>query len=214
MNYTTLNMTRDEISNLIFLNQVDRKFLLVRNKTHIFALDQHAVAERILKNQHLCEFESGLLIKSIEISFDLNVSPSDFLLIKEKELALNHWGFHFSYPTQYMGFMTSNLKIHFHKSLEILGETIPPTNWKYFEKIGIIPSIVMDIINSKSCRRAIMFGDVLNRETCQNMLLELSKCKNPFQCAHGRPSIVPLTDFSIFEQNVSLTESGHSFSNQ
>lgn len=39
---------------------------------------------------------------------------------------------------------------------------------------------------------AIKFGDALTREECGDLLQSLSLCDLPFQCAHGRPSVMPL----------------------
>lgn len=33
---------------------------------------------------------------------------------------------------------------------------------------------------------AIKFGDSLTLDECRALILSLSKCKLPFQCAHGR----------------------------
>lgn len=52
----------------------------------------------------------------------------------------------------------------------------------------------------EACRGAIKFGDYLTNFQCESMILELSKCRLPFQCAHGRPSVVPLTN--IFKNAV------------
>ena len=42
------------------------------------------------------------------------------------------------------------------------------------------------VIRSKACRNAIKFNDELDSFFMENMLEELSFCKNPFLCAHGR----------------------------
>ncbi|KAB5585612.1 hypothetical protein GE09DRAFT_983593 [Coniochaeta sp. 2T2.1] len=56
------------------------------------------------------------------------------------------------------------------------------------------PQGIVDLINSRSCRSAIMFNDYLSKEQCQGLVLRLADCVFPFQCAHGRPSMVPLVD--------------------
>ncbi|KAF9215154.1 DNA mismatch repair protein [Podila verticillata] len=55
------------------------------------------------------------------------------------------------------------------------------------------PRGILDIVNSKACRGAIMFNDELTLEQCRQVIQNLGQCVFPFQCAHGRPSIVPLT---------------------
>lgn len=56
------------------------------------------------------------------------------------------------------------------------------------------PQGIIELINSRSCRSAIMFNDALTREQCTELLGRLVQCAFPFQCAHGRPSMVPLVD--------------------
>lgn len=55
------------------------------------------------------------------------------------------------------------------------------------------PRGILDVVNSKACRGAIMFNDELTLEQCKQVIQNLGQCVFPFQCAHGRPSIVPLT---------------------
>jgi DNA mismatch repair protein MLH3 len=50
------------------------------------------------------------------------------------------------------------------------------------------------MLNSRACRSAIMFNDELSKEQCQTLVSNLASCKFPFQCAHGRPSLVPLVN--------------------
>lgn len=53
----------------------------------------------------------------------------------------------------------------------------------------------LEALKTKACRSAIMFGDALTRAECVVLVYKLSSCRFPFQCAHGRPSIVPLHSF-------------------
>lgn len=64
-------------------------------------------------------------------------------------------------------------------------------NWLPF-----LPDIIIDIINSKACRSAIKFGEPLTIKECTSLLTKLGECKFAFQCAHGRPSVIPFVDLS------------------
>jgi DNA mismatch repair ATPase MutL len=55
-----------------------------------------------------------------------------------------------------------------------------------------LPAAVRKIIALKACHGAIRFGDELTVRESAALLRSLSACRLPFQCAHGRPSIVPL----------------------
>jgi DNA mismatch repair protein MLH3 len=86
------------------------------------------------------------------------------------------------------------------------------------------PQGILDLVNSRACRSesrrysflaqlhnfanvytgAIMFNDYLSKEQCRELVVRLSDCIFPFQCAHGRPSMVPLLDLGCW------TDSGFS----
>ncbi|GAA5812564.1 hypothetical protein MFLAVUS_006021 [Mucor flavus] len=54
------------------------------------------------------------------------------------------------------------------------------------------PKGIMEILKSKACRNAIMFNDILTKNQCKEIVERLAGCSFPFQCAHGRPSVVPI----------------------
>ncbi|KAI0851964.1 hypothetical protein F5Y00DRAFT_228297 [Daldinia vernicosa] len=58
------------------------------------------------------------------------------------------------------------------------------------------PDGIIEMINSRACRSSIMFNDALSHEECVDLVRRLADCTLPFQCAHGRPSMVPLVDLS------------------
>ncbi|OBZ76501.1 DNA mismatch repair protein MLH3 [Grifola frondosa] len=51
------------------------------------------------------------------------------------------------------------------------------------------PKELLELVNSKACRGAIMFNDPLTLEQCERLVRELAETALPFQCAHGRPSL-------------------------
>ena len=73
---------------------------------------------------------------------------------------------------------------------------------KWWKCIDSIPTMIREVLNSKACRSAIMFGDSLTLTECSILVKRLSNCHNPFYCAHGRPSVVPLTELKTASKNV------------
>ncbi|KAI0403524.1 hypothetical protein F4802DRAFT_571717 [Xylaria palmicola] len=71
------------------------------------------------------------------------------------------------------------------------GEVITP-HW--LTRFHGCPEGILDMINSRACRSSIMFNDPLSHQECADLLRRLADCALPFQCAHGRPSMVPLVD--------------------
>jgi len=60
--------------------------------------------------------------------------------------------------------------------------------------LALLPKTIHYVLCSRACRGAVKFGDRLSFDRCVQLLEDLGKCKLPFQCAHGRPSLAPIVD--------------------
>lgn len=69
------------------------------------------------------------------------------------------------------------------------------------------PEGMVKLINSRACRSAIMFNDVLSVVQCRALVRGLAGTVFPFMCAHGRVSMVPLVDLGP-ESNVVVVGGG------
>uniref|UniRef100_A0A8D2DUU5 MutL homolog 3 n=1 Tax=Sciurus vulgaris TaxID=55149 RepID=A0A8D2DUU5_SCIVU len=65
---------------------------------------------------------------------------------------------------------------------------------------GTLPLTVQKVLASQACHGAIKFNDSLSLEESYRLIEALSWCQLPFQCAHGRPSMLPLADLDHLEQ--------------
>lgn len=70
---------------------------------------------------------------------------------------------------------------------------------QWLSKISSCPKGLIEMLNSRACRSAIMFNDVLAMEKCKALVKRLANCSFPFQCAHGRPSMVVLGGLGAWE---------------
>ena len=83
-----------------------------------------------------------------------------------------------------------DLGLTFHPSTS--DNTLAGDDWR--TRIGNCPQGLLDMLNSRACRSAIMFNDELGVEECRELVTRLAQCSFPFICAHGRPSMIPLLD--------------------
>jgi DNA mismatch repair protein MLH3 len=68
--------------------------------------------------------------------------------------------------------------------------------------LSYCPQGMLDMLNSRACRSAIMFNDKLSQEECEDLVRRLGGCVFPFVCAHGRSSMVPLFGMDMLGGNV------------
>jgi DNA mismatch repair protein MLH3 len=62
----------------------------------------------------------------------------------------------------------------------------------WLRRLGTCPKVLLEMLNSRACRSAVMFNDVLSVPDCADLVERLGKCAFPFMCAHGRVSMVPI----------------------
>ncbi|XP_074852872.1 DNA mismatch repair protein Mlh3 isoform X6 [Carettochelys insculpta] len=65
---------------------------------------------------------------------------------------------------------------------------------------GTLPLTFLKVLASQACHGAIKFNDILTMEESCQLIEALSSCQLPFQCAHGRPSMMPLADTDHLKQ--------------
>ncbi|XP_037249837.1 DNA mismatch repair protein Mlh3 isoform X1 [Falco rusticolus] len=65
---------------------------------------------------------------------------------------------------------------------------------------GPLPLTFLKVLASQACHGAIKFNEHLTLEESCRLIEALSSCQLPFQCAHGRPSMMPLADTDHLQQ--------------
>jgi len=74
----------------------------------------------------------------------------------------------------------------------------------WLKRLSSCPKGIIDMLNSRACRSAIMFNDELSVTQCEALMSDLSKCAFPFMCAHGRVSMVPLSVAGLVPQSPTI----------
>ncbi|MFX1407200.1 MAG: DNA mismatch repair endonuclease MutL [Promethearchaeota archaeon] len=159
------------------------------DETGIYILDQHAASERINK-EYFYELYNKLKINRQRLisPLKIEVSPSVKFFLEANLGEIRKLGFIFE---------------HFGGNTFILREI--PTIIEKLPNIDIIKEIISDItnigkdksfgdakeeiINYLSCHKSIRGGDDLSIKDIRKLLVDLSKCKDPYHCAHGRPTL-------------------------
>lgn len=213
-----------QITNQIFLDdyqiisQVSSRFILFVNRATLYIVDQHACDERIRYEQILRDFLKDIQDPFIDMRVKcdnplfLDISPKDLKVFTKHRQYLLEYGIGFTiggdcvHVTHLPAILmskakdTSSLKsfmIGWVSDLEQRNTDISPSQ-DWFMAIQQIPAPIRDSLITKSCKDAIKFGEQLTLEEMHHLMSELSKCRLFTQCAHGRPTIVPIGDIENF----------------
>ncbi|MHA1455571.1 MAG: hypothetical protein ACTSR5_06225 [Promethearchaeota archaeon] len=155
----------------------------------MYLLDQHAASERITKEYFIEQYESSKKSRqALIIPLTVEVSPSEKFFLLSNINEIKKLGFDFE---------------HFGGNTFILREI--PVIVEKTVKANIIKNIISDIteigkdssfaevkekiINYLACHKSVRGGDDLNLNDIRKLITELSKQKDPYHCAHGRPTL-------------------------
>lgn len=198
------------LKNVRIVGQLDKKVILVlTEKGALYGYDQHGLHERIRFEALLAKLRSLSpdILSSVKIDpFVIDsLSFTHYFLLKSVSKTLLDWKWEFLLlppPTASDATLvpTEKCQLIVTSVPSVCGVALPATAiLSQLESISVhdasvpsLPADMIDIVKSKACRGAIMFGDVLTLETCEVMLSQLSACVQPFACAHGRPNVAVL----------------------
>lgn len=159
------------------------------NESGLYIMDQHAASERINKEFFLKLQETAKISKqSLVAPLKIEVTPSERFFLQENMDEIKKLGFNF----ESFGGNTFVLR----EVPTIMGKAINIDLIK--DMISDIAEIGKDksfsevkeeIINYLACHKSIRGGDDLSLKDVRNLIIELFNCKDPFHCAHGRPTL-------------------------
>ncbi len=66
-----------------------------------------------------------------------------------------------------------------------------------WEKTLIKISFLDSLAKMVSCKMSVKANEHLSMEEMEKLLDDLVKCDNPYNCCHGRPSIMKFTNYEL-----------------
>ena len=171
-------------------------YIIAQNEEGIYLIDQHAAQERVNYERYLNALRKREVTTTyLLIPITIELSASDFLTLKENLHILTDMGF----VIEEFGVNTFIVKAHPTWILQDYEE----------ESIRKIIDLVIDIKDrfdpikfndhvaaTLACKMSIKANMRISHEAQEELLNELVMCDNPYNCPHGRPTIIK---FSIYD---------------
>lgn len=181
---------------LQYVGQMHGTFLFAESEEGLYILDQHAAQERI--NYEYYREEIGKVStdsQSLLVPIVLDYATSDVLKIQEKEDVLASCGI------QLESFGPNSFVVRQH-----------PTWFKAGQEEDTVREMIDYVLNDSrmtvakfrektaimmSCKRAIKANHHLDDQQARQLIQDLAKTENPFNCPHGRPVLVHFSNSDI-----------------
>ncbi|KAL8549991.1 hypothetical protein ACS0TY_008713 [Phlomoides rotata] len=213
------SIERASLENATVLNQVDKKFIAVVAGKILTMIDQHAADERIRVEELRHKVLSGEMkkITYLDAEHELVLPEVGYQLLHNYVDQIQAWGWICNIHVQDTNSFTKHLDFLHRQPTAvkllgvpcILGVNLNDIDLLEFlqqladtDGSSTVPPSVHRVLNNKACRGAIMFGDALLPSECSLIVQELKQTSLCFQCAHGRPTTVPLVDLDLLHKKV------------
>eukprot|EP00268_Persea_americana_P054969 TRINITY_DN634_c0_g2_i9.p1 TRINITY_DN634_c0_g2~~TRINITY_DN634_c0_g2_i9.p1 ORF type:complete len:1200 (-),score=227.81 TRINITY_DN634_c0_g2_i9:150-3749(-) len=213
------SINKDCLESAKVLPQVDRKFIPVMAGGILAIIDQHAADERIRLEELRRKVLSGeeKTIAYLDSEQELVLPEIGLQLLQNYTEQILDWGWICNIHTRSSGSFTKNMNLLHKQSFTVTLVAVPcilginlsdKDLLEFLEQLAetdgtsTMPPAVLRVLNFKACRGAIMFGDVLLPSECSLIVEELKATSLCFQCAHGRPTTVPIVNMEALQKQL------------
>ena len=187
----------EKLPELYPVGLVHGTYIICQNEKGMYLIDQHAAKERI-NYEYYREKLGNPRPDSIPmlIPLTLELPNNEYMVLKENFQFLQNMGFEID------DFGVNSIIIKAH-----------PTWIRIGEEDRVIRMVIDLVINKEkdfsiakfnehlaatvSCKASIKANENITMEEMENLISDLRKCKNPFNCPHGRPTIVYYSKYDL-----------------
>jgi len=171
-------------------------YIIAENDEGMYLIDQHAAEERVNYEHYLKSLDyENTPTTSLLIPVTLELTPSEFLKIKEEKEYLNKLGIKIE------EFGINTIVITEHPTWLLTGleeESLKRIIELVLEKNKFDPKIFNDnVAKTLACKMSIKGNTRITHEQMETILEKLVLCDNPYNCPHGRPTIINFSKYEI-----------------
>ncbi len=169
-------------------------YWIIEYRNKMIMIDQHAAHEKVMYEKFVKEYRSKKVVAQyIDPPVIMTLSPRQENTIEENLDAFSSLGFEierfqgndYALRSVPSGFMKLESKEIFTGLIDELSEINTRT-----EDV----SVIHDRLAQMSCKAAVKGGDKLSLMEADELLSQLLSLDNPYNCPHGRPTMVEFTE--------------------
>ena len=178
------------------IGQLFDTYWLVEYDNKFYIIDQHAAHEKVLYERFLKEFaKKEILSQMISPPSLISLNLQESNLLKANLEIFREFGFEISefggkeysihaVPANIYGVSVQELFIQILDSLDQ-------------EHISKTPDILAERIATAACKAAVKGNNRLSVKEADALIDELLSLENPYNCPHGRPTIISMTKYEL-----------------
>ena len=185
------NRTRYQI-----IGQVFDTYWLVQFEDKLYIIDQHAAHEKVKYERFMKQYhEKNIVTQNLMPPIIVSLTGKEEMLLKEYEELFANLGFEIeefggdeyalrAVPVDLYG---CNERQMFLEVLDELGDIGPRESLK----------VVEEKVASMACKAAVKGNNRISKDEAEKLIDELLTLENPYNCPHGRPTIITMSKYEM-----------------
>ena len=178
------------------IGQLFETYWLVEYDNKFYIIDQHAAHEKVLYERFMKEFETReVTTQMVSPPQVISLNLQEDMLLKTHMEVFRRFGFEISefggreysihgVPANIYGISVQDLFVEILDSLENENSRQPL-------------DIIAGRIATAACKAAVKGNNTLSFEEADQLIDELLGLENPYNCPHGRPTIISMTKYEL-----------------
>lgn len=178
------------------IGQLFRTYWLIEYENNLFIMDQHAAHEKVMYEKLMQQYQNRqVLSQQVDPPLVISVNPRQLEVLQEHQQFFSDMGFQMesfggkeymlrSVPLETYGLAAQDIFIDFIDSLMEEGNHLNMDLFIY--KIATM-----------ACKAAVKGNMSLSTKEADALIDQLLQLENPYNCPHGRPTIIAMTETEI-----------------
>ena len=194
--FETKVISQENRSKYTIIGQVFDTYWLVQFEDKLYIIDQHAAHEKVKYERFMKQYhEKTIVTQNLMPPIIVSLSGKEEMMLKEYSQLFANLGFEIeefggdeyalrAVPVDLYG---CNERQLFLEVLDELSDIGPRESLK----------VVEEKIASMSCKAAVKGNNHMSREEAEKLIDELLTLENPYNCPHGRPTIITMSKYEM-----------------
>ncbi len=194
--FETKVISQENRSKYSIIGQVFDTYWLVQFEDKLYIIDQHAAHEKVKYERFMKQYhEKTIVTQNLMPPIIVSLTGKEEMILKEYQELFTNLGFEIeefggdeyalrAVPVDLYGCDERQM---FLEVLDELSDMGPRESLK----------VVEEKIASMSCKAAVKGNNRISREEAEKLIDELLTLENPYNCPHGRPTIITMSKYEM-----------------
>lgn len=189
-------LTREAKQEYRIVGQVFDTYWIIEYRDKMLMIDQHAAHEKVKYEQILTKVERNeIYTQMLTPPAVISVTPKESALINSYAQYFKELGFEIEdFGMNAFAIRGVPINLFGHNIKELFEEVLTQM---CESPVRGVPQIIREKIASMACKAAVKGNHSLTYEEANKLIEQLLELENPYNCPHGRPTIISMSKYEI-----------------